>query len=468
MKRTATYIVAALAVAGLGASGYGLYHAGMEKGAAQAAGAAPSQGERRVLYWHDPMAPGTKFDKPGKSPYMDMDLVPVYADEQATSGGVSIDPTLQQNLGIRTARVSAGTFAAPVAAVGSVAYDERLVELVQARANGFLERLYVRAQLDPVRKGQPLAELYVPEWVAAQEEFLVARRLGDAQLVDAARQRMRLVGMDEEQVRRVAASGKVHPRITLTAPVSGIVSELAVREGATVMAGAPLFRINGLQTVWIDVDVQESNAARVRRGAPAKVTVPAFPGTALQGRVSAVLPQVASETRTLKARIELPNPGMRLVPGMFAQVHLTPPAGAGALVVPTEAVIRTGARTVVIAALGEGKFRPVEVRTGMEGGGRTEITGPLEEGQQVVVSGQFLLDSEASLKGVEARMQAAPAPAAAGDEHAGHDAPAPAPAPAPAIKDKPVATPATQRAPAPATASATAVTGEHAGHGGAQ
>ncbi len=217
-----------------------------------------------MLYWHDPMVPGQKFDKPGKSPFMDMQLVPVYADGGGDEGKVTISPRVQQNLGVRVAEVTTGVLAPALEAVGSVAYNERDVAVVQARANGYVERLLVRAPLDPVRKGQPLAELYVPDWVAAQEEYLSVRRMagtGLDTLVDAARQRMRLAGMSEEQIRLVESTGKVHPRLTVTAPTGGVVAELSAREGMTVMSGAPLFRINGLGTVWVNAEVPESQAA---------------------------------------------------------------------------------------------------------------------------------------------------------------------------------------------------------------
>ena len=221
---------------------------------------------------------------------------------------------------------------------------------------------------------------------------------------------MRLAGMTEAQVRLVSASAQVSPRITVTAPAAGVVSELSVREGMTVAPGTPLFRINGLRTVWVNAEVPESAAAQVRTGMAVRATSPAFPGTAFTGKVEALLPEVNAATRTLKARIELANPGGKLVPGMFATVHLAPAQGREALLVPSEAVIQTGQRTVVIAVAGDGSFMPVEIVTGTEADGRTEVLKGLEEGQKVVASGQFLIDSEASLRGTLRRLGgAAPA-----------------------------------------------------------
>lgn len=420
----------------IGAGGYGVYRLGMNRGmqmggtsggatAVPASAGAQKPGDvdpttgKRVLYWHDPMKPAQKFDKPGKSPFMDMPLVPVYA-EGGGEGTVTIDPRVQQNLGIRIAEVKSGSLSSSVAAVGSVAYNERDVAVIQARSNGFLERLYVRAPLDPVRKGQPLAELYVPDWVAAQEEYLSARRIAAqshaadfAGLADAAAQRMRLAGMSEAQIRGVEAGGKVQPRLTITAPIGGVVGEITAREGMTVMAGTPLFRLNGLSTVWINAEVPEGAAAQVRPGNAVEVRTPALPGAVFKGKVSAILPDVNPVTRTLKVRIELANPGGRLVPGMFATVSFAPATQKDVLLVPSEAVIQTGERSVVVLAQGDGRFATADVEVGLDSNGQTEIKKGLQAGQKVVVSGQFLIDSEANLRASALRMGDVPAPAAA-------------------------------------------------------
>ena len=416
------HVVIAVAVLGLaGVGGYALYSVGMNEGmkmggaagsptaTGDASQAAAGTGDKKVLYWHDPMVPGQKFDKPGKSPFMDMQLVPVYATDNNDDGKVSISPRVQQNLGVRTADVVKGKLASKMEVVGSVAFNDRDVAVVQARSNGFVERLLVRAPLDPVRKGQALAEIYVPEWVAAQEEYKTARRIGTqpggiAGLADAARQRMQLVGLSDEQIRSIESSGDVQPRFTLFAPISGVITELAAREGMTVMAGAPLFRINGLSTVWVNAEVPETSAAELRPGAAVEARTPALPGTVFKGKVSAILPEVNPLTRTLKARVELANAKGRLTPGMFATISFSPGNRSDTLMVPSEAVIATGKRNVVIVTAGDGRFAPVEVELGVESNGQTEIKKGLEAGQKVVVSGQFLIDSEASLKGAISRM----------------------------------------------------------------
>jgi Cu(I)/Ag(I) efflux system membrane fusion protein len=450
--KTRVVLAGAVAAALLAAAGYALYASGLQRGLSAAAsvssapctasGAAPPPavaafepvpqgipaGEaatrrhieagikagdvdpvtgKAVLYYHDPMVPGNKFDQPAKSPFMDMMLVPMYADADGDASKVTVSSRIQQNLGLRTAEVSEGTLAPSIDAVGNIAFNERDQVIVQARATGFVEKLFVRATLDTVTQGQPLAELYVPDWIAAQEEFLsVSRMKGSelAPLVDAARQRMRQVGMSDAQIAAVEERGQVQPRFTVHAPIGGVVSELLLREGMTVMAGATLARINGLGTVWANAEVPESQAALLRPGARVKATSPAVPGKTFEGRVQTILPDVDATTRTLKARLQLANPGGRLVPGMFVQMQISDPRTAKVLLVPTEAIVQTGKRTLVMLDEGGGRFQPADVQIGIESGGLTEITRGLKAGRKVVVSAQFLIDSEASLRGIEARL----------------------------------------------------------------
>jgi len=414
-------IVLGAAAIVLALAGVGLYHLGMQRGMrvadapVHASAAAASAPERRILYWHDPMTPGPRFDKPGKSPFMDMQLVPVYADSDSDAS-VSISPRAQQNLGVRTAEVMRGRIATRIDATGSVGWDERDVAIVAARANGLVEKLQVRAPFDVVKKGQPLAQLYVPDWVAAQEEFLSLKRMkgGDlATLVDAARQRMRQAGMSDEQITRVDATQQVQARVAVVAPIDGVVAELGVREGAAVAVGAMLFRINGIGRVWVNAEVPEAAAAQVRPGTPVRAQLPG--GASREGRVSAVLPEVNATTRTVKVRVELPNADRQLMPGLFVTLRLLVNPRAESLLIPSEALFATGERHLVMLAQGEGRFMPVEVVRGAEANGQVEIVRGLSAGDRVVVSGQFLLDSEASLKGLQAR---AVAPAASAESAA--------------------------------------------------
>jgi Cu(I)/Ag(I) efflux system membrane fusion protein len=417
MNRATVAIGAVVLVAVGVAGGYWMAHRSMAS-APQAS--APESG-KKVLYWHDPMYPQQKFDKPGKSPFMDMQLVPVYADEQAPAAGVKVNSQLAQNLGVRTAMAERGRLDEKVEAVGSVAFDERAVSVVQARTAGYIEQLLVRAPLDPVRRGQPLARLFVPEWAGAQQEYLALKSSqveGSQELARAARNRLLLLNMTEEQVQAVDREGKPVTRVTIVSPSDGVVGELGAREGMNVMPGATLFRINGLGTVWVNVDVPEPHAAAVRPGAAITATVPAYPGEKFSGRISAVLPEVTAATRTLRARVELVNPGGKLKPGMFATVAIAPPQSREAVLVPTEAVIVTGRRSVVVVDRGEGRFEPVDVEIGREEGGKTQILKGLEAGTKVVASGQFLIDSEASLRGAERRMTTeGAAPAATPQAH---------------------------------------------------
>jgi len=365
---------------------------------------------RRVLYYQDPMVPGKRFENPGKSPFMDMMLVPVYAgSEGSDSGQVTISARIQQNLGMRTAEVVEGTLSPEVSAIGSISWNERDQVVVQARATGYVERLHARAAFDPVGKGKPLAELYVPDWVAAQEEFLAVRRMrgNDLQsLVDAARARMRQAGMDEFLIAQIEASGIVQARISVLAPISGVLTEVMAREGMTAMAGATLFRIQGTGTVWAHAELPESQIPLVRPGTRVQARSTAIPGETFEGRIQSLLPEVNPATRTLKARLEIVNRGGKLAPGMLMQMRFTDLRADKSVLVPTEAIIHTGERAVVMLAEDDGRFRPVTIEPGLESGDQTEVRSGLKAGQRVVVSSQFLIDSEARLKGVEARLNA--------------------------------------------------------------
>lgn len=442
-----TIVIALLAAGVLGAGGLGLYQLGLRNGALHTTTAKSSEtgsppaadlvdpstwgipeGEsatsrhieagikagdidpvtgRKILYYHDPMVPGKKFEVPGKSPFMDMMLVPAYADAGGTdSGTLAVSSRIQQNIGMRSGEVVSGRLVTEVHAVGTVAWNERGQFMVQSRANGFIEKLHVRATLDPVSKGQPLLDLYVPDWVAVQEDYLAARRIredGLEGLAEAAHQRMRQAGMSEAQIALVERTGQVQARVTLVAPASGVVTELMAREGVTAMMGMPLMRINDLSSVWVQAEVPESQASLLAAGAQVAAQTPALPGKVFRGQVQALLPEVDPTTRTRKARMTLANPAGLLVPGMFVQMQLSGGQARPALLVPSESLVRTGTRTLVMV-VDDGVFRPTEVQVGREQNGQAEILSGLSQGQKIVLSGQFLIDSEASLKGVEARL----------------------------------------------------------------
>ncbi len=385
-------------------AGGGGYWLGQRGGDAIPAAATSADG-RKILYYYDPMFPNQKFDKPGKSPFMDMQLEPKYADEAGASSaasGVSIDPSAMQNLGIRVVEAKMGSLAATLSVTGSVDFNQRDVAIVQARSGGFVSHVYARAPGDVIRAGAPIADVQLPEWGGAQTEFLAVKRLGKPELTAAARQRLRLMGMSDGLISGVERSGRTNGTISITTPISGVIQTLDVRSGMTLSTGQTLAQVTSISTVWLNAAVPEAQAGAVRIGQSATATLTAFPGETFGGRIIAILPTAQADSRTLTVRIELVNRGGRLRPGMFAQVALGGDARP-ALLVPSEAVIRTGTRTIVMLATGDGRYHPAEVRAGREGGGQTEILEGLAVGEKVVASGQFLLDSEASLTGIAVR-----------------------------------------------------------------
>jgi len=363
---------------------------------------------KTVKYWYDPMVPNQKFDKPGKSPFMDMMLEPKYANEGSNGeeGGVAISSQTAQNLGIRIEKVSIKSFGESLSAVGRIEPDVRRFYAVQTRIPGFVERLSVRAVGDPVSKGQKIAEIYAPDLLAAQQEYLALLDLSgvgrDNSLKQAARNRLKLLGMTEGEIAVITKSGKSSPRFGVYAPASGIVTELGVRQGGQLMAGSSLVQISDLSQVWMIAEVPERDAARLKLGITADVQLQSLPGEVFKGKVGYLYPMLNDSSRTLQVRIELPNKGNQLRPGMYANVEFTGQTHE-ALSVPTESVIATGKRKVVIVKEVNG-YRPAEIKTGQELDSRTEILAGLAEGEDVVVSGQFLIDSEASLSGVLGRL----------------------------------------------------------------
>lgn len=365
--------------------------------------AASEPDRRRVLYWYDPMVPAQHFDKPGKSPFMDMQLLPRYADEAAgAEPGVQIDPVRTQNLGIRLAAARTGTLPGGLEASGTIEFNARDVAVVQARAGGFVQRVHGLAPSDIVPAGAPLADLLVPEWAGAQGEFLAVRETGDTALVQAARQRLQLLGMPLALIAEVERTGQVRNVVTIRTPIGGMIKSLAVRTGMAVAAGETLAEVNGLARVWLHAAVPEAEAGKIRLREPSSAVLAAFPGERFSGHVAAILPQTDSTSRTLTVRIELPNRDGRLRPGMFAAVTFGG-VPKPALLIPTEAVIRTGRRTLVMLAQAGGRFQPAEVQIGREATGQSEVLAGLSEGEEIVSSGQFLIDSEASLSGIGAR-----------------------------------------------------------------
>jgi len=412
MTSAKTYSLLAVAIMAALAAGY---VAGRHSPAAQTqASAAPA--ERKVLYWYDPMTPGQRFDKPGKSPFMDMDLMPRYADEATDDGGVTVSARQQQNLGMRSEKVQRRMISAPLNVYGTVSADERSLRTVAARANGLVEKLYVAASQQPVKKGQKLATLWIPDWTAAQQEYLAVRQLGDRSLTAAARQRLALQFMPEDILRRVDKTGQPQTRIDVVAPEDGYISLLSVREGAQVSATQPLFELTSLKQVWIVMDYPPSATSQIQIGGKITASADSQPGEIFHGTVSELLPDVDAVSRTLKARVVIDNPQEKLRPGMYLNLSPDVSAQTAVLAIAQEALIQTGSRNTVLLDDGNGHFTPQKVTIGVTRDGWTQVLSGLEEGQSVVTSGQFLIDSEASLRSA---LPATDAPAPDAHQHGG-------------------------------------------------
>jgi Cu(I)/Ag(I) efflux system membrane fusion protein len=396
-----------------------------------AAPTATTSSDRKALYWYDPMVPDQHFDKPGKSPFMDMQLVPKYADEAAASG-IRIDSSTQQSVGIRTAVVETGRLTTEIRVPATLTWDLREESVVSARVDAIVSRLNVKAPYEPVRGGQPLASLLAPGWSSALAEAQALRQARSAsarELQSAAQQRLRVLGVPSGMGR----DGSV----TLRAPSDGVVSEILVREGQTVMAGMPLFRVNGTATLWLEAAIPQAGIGGVGPGTKVEAMVSALPGKTFTGEVETLLPQVDPTSRTQRARIVLRNPDDVLVPGMFAELNIRPEEGAAVPLVPNEALIATGTDSRVIVVGDDGRFQPVRVRSGRSGGGRTEILAGLKGGERVVTSGQFLIDSEASLSGALQRLEAPTAAPSTREMSPATEARSPTVMPKPATKPKP-------------------------------
>ncbi|MFC1390121.1 efflux RND transporter periplasmic adaptor subunit [Acinetobacter pittii] len=387
--------VAVISLAAGGGAGYWIAHQkyNPQSGPQQAA---------KVLYWYDPMKPEQHFDKPGKSPFMDMQLVPKYADENTTMTedsypAVKIDPSLQQNLAIRYASVEQAVMGNTLLTNGILQTNERQVAILQTRASGFVQRVYGHAVGDMVTQGSPIADISIPEWTGEQTEFLAVLRTRDRSL-QASRQRLQLLGIPQNVINQVERTHRVQSNMTLSAPVSGFIDSLEVRNGMALAMGQTLVTIKGISPIWLEASVPEAQIAGIKRGMKVEATFVAY-SQIVSGKVIDILPTLDSTSRTIKVRIELPNREGLLKPGMFASVKFSNNPQSN-LVIPEQAVIRTGTRNVVIVGHEQGRFEPVVVQLGQSDGNKIAILKGLKAGQKVVISGQFLIDSEANLQGV--------------------------------------------------------------------
>ncbi|MDL0432779.1 efflux RND transporter periplasmic adaptor subunit [Marinobacter sp. TBZ242] len=376
-------------------------------GSAGSVSQAAESAEKDPLYWVAPMDSDYRRDKPGKSP-MGMDLVPVYEEEDTgrDDGGVQINSAVRNNLGVKTRAVSRGPVTIPVRTVGYVTDDEDGLIHVHSRIAGWVEVMHVRSLGEEVSRGEPLYEIYSPELVNAQQEFLMSERLGRGSQATATGGKLRSLGMTDAQIANLKKTGKVRERITVFAPGSGYVAALPVRAGMYVRPDTEIMAIGSRDSVWVIAEFFERQAGLVTEDQAVKFTTPSMPGTSWQGSIDYVYPELDARTRTLRARVRVPNPDGRLRPNMFVNLTMDAPIGDDLLTIPRPALIQRSDSQHVLLAEDDGYFRPVPVKTGQEAGDRVVITEGLEEGQQVVVSAQFLIDSETSLEAAMLRLEA--------------------------------------------------------------
>ena len=365
---------------------------------------ASTEAERKVLYWVAPMDKNYRRDKPGKSP-MGMDLVPVYADEAPPQDEdvVVIDPAVVQNFGVRSAPAERSALPRRIEAVGYVEYDEDTVHHIHTRVEGWIELLGVQAAGDPVAKGQTLFEIYSPTLVNAQREFLAAQARGSEDLRKASAERLLALGMDAAEIDALAKTEQPRRRVRVPAPADGVATHLGVREGIHVTPATHVLSVADLNHVWILAEVFDRQVAWVAPGQRAEVEMEHLPGEIWEGTVDYVYPELDPRTRTLKVRIGFDNTGRALRPNMFARVVLLGDDTTQVVHIPREALIRGGDFDRVVRDLGNGRFRAVPVVAGVEAGDRVEVREGLKAGQRVVVSGQFLIDSESNLTTALAR-----------------------------------------------------------------
>jgi Cu(I)/Ag(I) efflux system membrane fusion protein/cobalt-zinc-cadmium efflux system membrane fusion protein len=370
---------------------------------------------KKFKYWMSPMDPTYIRNEPGKSP-MGMDLVPVYEEEgeaKEPASTIRIDPITMQNMGVRLGRVKRKTLIKHIRTLGNITFDETKIFTVNTKFSGWIEKLYVNFVGEDVKKGQPLFDIYSPELVTAQEEYLLAlkqySRLSDSsyariregaqRLLEASRTRLRYWDLTEKQIEQIGKSGRVHKTLTIYSPAAGVVTEKDAFKGHYVKEGEHQYLIVDLSTVWVDVDVYEYELPWVRKGMAAEMELAYIPGKRFKGKVLFIYPYLDAKTRTAKLRLSFSNPGYELKPGMYANIYLKSVIAKDSLVIPQEAVIDSGVRKIVFVAIGKGKFQPRNVNIGLEGNeNEFQVLEGLSEGEQIVLSAQFMLDSESRLR----------------------------------------------------------------------
>lgn len=368
-------------------------------------------GERKVLYWRAPMNPNEVYDKPGKS-RMGMDLVPVYEDEGTESGVVKINGATQQNMNVKTEIVKVKNLSSLVITNGILETDERKEFVVTTKVGGWVEKLFVNYTGQEVKKGEKLIAIYSPELVAAQQEFITALSYAESvmnssdeniaasgeELISNSIRKLELLDVSKVEIERLRKTKEIKTYITLYAPFDGTVIHKQVTEGEKIKPGSPLLRIADLRTLWLMADVYEYELSKINVGSAAEITFNYLPGKTFTGKVSFIYPTLDAKTRTVKVRIDMPNYNSELKPSMFATIKIYGKDLGNYPVVPEEAVIRSGQANIIILSLGDGKFKPVDVTLGNYAEGYYQVLDGLTEGNKIVTSAQFLIDSESSLK----------------------------------------------------------------------
>ncbi|MCA0936471.1 efflux RND transporter periplasmic adaptor subunit [Vibrio alginolyticus] len=408
--------IATIALLVGGALGFGISHfnSGMNH-ELNAAESSASNGSNEPLYWVAPMDPNYKRDKPGKSP-MGMDLIPVYAEDLAGEkdkpGTIKIDPSVENNLGVKTAQVSLEKLSPRIETVGYIAFDESQLWQTNVRVAGWVEKLHINAVGEKVEKGNVLFTLYSPELVKAQEELLNAYRTGRSGLVKGATERLVTLGVDRSQIDAIKKRGKASQTIEIKAPEDGIIASLNVREGGYLSPAQAVISAGPLENVWVDAEVFERQAHWMKAGSDATMTLDAIPGKSWQGNVDYVYPILDPKTRTLRVRLKFPNPNGELKPNMFANIALQPVSDSAVLTIPRSSVIRSGGMTRVVLAEGNGKYRSTRIEVGREADDRTEVLEGLSQDDRIVTSAHFMLDSESSQTADLSRISAPQEPTA--------------------------------------------------------
>jgi len=411
MKHSGIWV--ALALAGIAAAAGGGYWWGLKQAShpsVEMPAAITAPAERKILYYRNPMGLPDTSPVP-KQDSMGMDYTPVYADEAVSNNQVKISTDKVQKLGVKTEQVLSRKMVNTVRAVGQFQFNEQRLSTVTTKFEGYIEKLYVNTTGQPVKRGQPLMEVYSPELVSAQEEYLIAWNgrqslsngtpeslVSVGQLADSALKRLRNWDISDAQLQRLKKDGKATRTLTMYSPANGVVLEKAAVQGLRFMPGEPLFKIADLSTVWLLADVFEQDIALVHVGQTVNITVNAYPGKELKGKIDYIYPAVSSETRTAKVRVVLANPDGILKPDMYASIQLISGHYASVLAVPDSAVIDSGTRQIVLVQLTEGLYEPREVKLGMRSDGYVEVAEGLNEGENVVVRANFLIDAESNLK----------------------------------------------------------------------